>query len=119
MTVRRAGRVAGFAFLLGAAIAVALLFPLPPATDIDAARRWGVGAGYIGFFLGFPLSLGGMPLAVALHPYPVGDDTTGASTVVAMIAGIVGFNWAVWAAFWAILISRVRRGRTSPRAKTS
>lgn len=105
--------------LLGTALAVGLMIPLPPGADIYAARRWGMGAGYLGFFLGFPLSLVGVPLAVALHPYPVGDDTEGARIMATMIAAIVGLNWAGWAAFLAFLLRKVRYRRAARPVPTS
>lgn len=103
--------VASAAGILGAALALWLLLPLPSSSDVQAAAGWGLGAGWLGFFLGFPLSVLGMPLAVAVHPYPVGDDTSGAWVVAAMIAAVVGLNWAVWGMCAAKLARALSRRR--------
>jgi hypothetical protein len=99
--------------LLGVGITVLLLLPLPPANDIYAARRWGVGVGYVGFILGFPLGIIGVPTLVALHPYPVGTDASGASTVLTMVAGLVGTNWALMTVGLMKLVRRFRTTRTN------
>ena len=113
------GRVAVAAGLLGAGVALWLLLPLPPASDLYAARGWGVGAGYVGFIFGFPLGVLAMPLAVGLHPFPAGNDASGAGTMAAVVAGIVAFNWAGWGALFAALVSTLRRRRARAVAHTS
>jgi hypothetical protein len=90
--------------LIGAAIAVVCLVPLPATGDLYAARRWGVGASYVGLLLGFPLSAVAVPLSVALHPVPA-DDASGAATEAAIIVAIVALNWAAC----ALLLPRVGR----------
>ena len=105
--------------VLGAAIALFLLMPLPPTTDLYAARRWGVGAGYIGVVVGFPLGLFGVPIVVGLHPYPNGDDASGAGQVAALIALIVAVDWITCAALLSVVIDAVRLRRANHRASTS
>src|SRR5437868_10722895 len=72
--------------LLGALIALGLLLPLPSAVDIYAARRWGVGAGYVGIILGFPLGILAVPMSVGVHPFPAAEDAGGAGVTAAIIA---------------------------------
>lgn len=107
----RVGQVAVAVGTLGVAVALWALLPLPPASDMYAARDWGVGASYVGFILGFPFGAVLLPLAVALHPFPAGGDASGAGAVAAMVAGIVGVNWAGWAALVAALLRAFRRRR--------
>lgn len=94
--------------ILGALVALVILLPLPPTTDIYAARRWGVGASYVGFFLGLPFTSLWVPLSVAIHPFP-GDDPTGAAAEAAIVTAIVGVNWSCWAAATLVGIRLLRR----------
>ena len=119
MKSRSVAWIAVAAGLLGAGVALWLLLPLPPADDIFAARRFGVGAGYVGFFLGFPLGAVAVPLSVLLHPFPVGEDPSGAAAVAAIIACIVGANWACWAALVSALVREFRCRGNQPAALAS
>jgi hypothetical protein len=103
--------------LAGAAIALLLLLPLPASDDIFAARRWGVGAGYVGLVLGFPIGMLGMPVVVALHPYPVGNDASGAGIMAALITLVVAADWAIGASFLALLADAIRIRRTPARGR--
>lgn len=119
MKSARIGRIALVAGLVGLSIALWLLLPLPTATDISATRRWGVGAGYVGVVLGFPLGVVAVPLMVALRPFPVGDDASGASTVAALVAMTVALNSAGVAILLAGLGRMVRDFRTHARTHPS
>jgi hypothetical protein len=118
----KAGRLLGILAVatgvLGAAFAVWALHPLPSTTDIYDARNWGVGAGDFVLIFGFPLSIVAMPLAIALHPFPLDTDASGAGFVAATVAGIVGVNWAAWAAVGLVLIRMIRR-RLAPVSRVS
>ena len=114
------GRITLAAGLVGASVALWLLLPLPPAGDVYAARRYGVGAGYVGFILGFPVGALGVPVSVLLHPFPVGNHTSGAGVVAVTMASIVGVNWACWAAALASLVRMIRQWRrqsVAPRSR--
>jgi hypothetical protein len=100
------------AAVFGALIAVWLLLPLPPASDLYAARRWGVGAGYVGFVLGFPLGILAVPIVVGLRPYPNGQDASGAGTVAALVALVVATDWAVCAALLSVILDAIQLRRT-------
>ena len=107
------------AAVLGAVIAIWLLLPLPSTGDIYEARRWGVGAGYVGVVLGFPLGIVGIPIAVALRPYPDGDDASGGGTVAALVALVVATDWAVCAAFLSLIFDAVQLRRTRARPSSA
>jgi len=109
MKAGHVGLVAVATGVLGAAFALWVLHPLPSATDIYDARRWGAGAGDFVFIFGFPLSMVAMPIAIALHPFPVDTDASGAGVVAVTVAGIVGLNWAAWAAVGLFLVRVIRR----------
>jgi hypothetical protein len=119
MTSARLGRIALVAALVGLGIALWLLLPLPAATDIYAARRWSVGAGYVGGILGFPLGLVAVPVMVAIRPFPVGGDASGASIVAAIVATTVALNWAGVAALLIVLGRMVRDSRADSRTHPS
>ena len=74
------------------------ILPLPPANDLRAARGWGYGASVGAFVLGLPCSLVLVPLQVAIHPFPHGDDASDAWIVAAMLAAAVAINWGLCAA---------------------
>ena len=95
--------------LLGTAFCLFVMLPVPQFADVQAARGWGFGAGVFGFLLGFPFSVVAMPLAVELHPYPAGDDVSGAWVVAASVAAIVGVNWAIWGTVITALARAIRR----------
>jgi hypothetical protein len=115
----RVGQVAVAVGTLGVAVALWALLPLPPASDIYAARDWGLGASYVGFILGFPFGVVLLPLAVAIHPFPAGGDASGAGAMAAMVAGIVGLDWAGWAALVAALVRAFRGRRARSVAQAS
>ena len=119
MKLGRVGQVAVAVGALGVAVALWALLPLPPANDIYAARDWGLGASYIGFILGFPFGGVLLPLAVALHPFPTGGDASGAGAMAAIVASIVGVNWAGWGALFTALVRAYRRRRARSVAQAS
>lgn len=98
--------------VLGAAVALYLLLPLPPAGDLYAARRYGVGASYVGFILGFPLGVVAIPLSVVVHPFPAGANASCAGVVAATMATIVGANWALWSAGVVALVRVISKSST-------
>jgi hypothetical protein len=110
MSKAHRSRIALGAGLIGTVVAFGLLLPLPLATDIYAARRWGVGAGYVGFVLGFPLGIIGVPALVAIRPFPAGNDASGSSMVATMVAVLVGLNWAGVTFSLTTIITRLRLG---------
>lgn len=118
MKTGRVRLVAVVTGVLGAAFARWVLHPLPSTTDIYDARNWGVGAGDFVLIFGFPLSMVAMPLAIALHPFPADTDASGAGLEAAIVAGIVGLNWAAWAAVGLVLLRLVRR-RLASVSRTS
>ena len=115
----RSGRWIVIAAVAGAAIALLLLLPLPAAADIHAAARWGVGAGYVGFILGFPVGVLGVPLVVGIHPYPVGNDASGAGIVAALIALVVAVDWALCASLLLLIVDAIRVRRAFRRTLVS
>ena len=113
------GVIAFAAACIGAGAALALLLPLPAATDIYVARRWGVGVDYVGLVLGFPFSIVAVPMVVAIHPFPVGGDASGALTVASMIVGTVALNWAGLTVVFIGLIRMLRDIRARARMQPS
>ncbi|HXF24925.1 MAG TPA: hypothetical protein VN602_10420 [Gemmatimonadaceae bacterium] len=113
----RMGRIALGAGVIGLLVSFWLLLPLPAATDIHAARGWGLGAGYVGFILGFPLGIIGVPLLVAIRPFPAGNDASGAVTIASMIAAMVALNWAGLAVLLTSLVRTLRELRAHSRAR--
>ena len=103
----------------GFAMSFALLLPLPNPTDISAARRWGVGAGYVSFFLGFPLSMVTTPLLIGVRPFPAGNDLSGALLVAAAIAVSVAVDWAIVVLCLANAVLAIRAWRARPVAQPS